>query len=156
MWFRMRHMYCSFQGIFRLKPSEISQISKLEISNNILQNVSRCTHIRCLLRYIRWCKKDGTTFGNVGMTVAWKLRVQKSNIPAILNVYSMHSEWHTAVIKYFQVCLWCQIVIIITVNTILTGVHTPRQLQWLSYSTNRVSSKGDGGSCFNLIETGFL
>ena len=37
-------------------------------------------------------------------------------------MYEMRSAWHTAVIMKCQVCLWCQIVIIITVNTILFGV----------------------------------
>ena len=68
-------------------------------------------------------RADGQNFG---MTVAWKLHVQKSNIvdTRILNVYSMHSAWHTAVIKKWQVCLWCQIVIIITVKYILNQCIT--------------------------------
>ena len=36
-----------------------------------------------------------------------------------LNMYDMHSEWHTAVIKKCQVCLWCQSAI--HVNTICIG-----------------------------------
>ena len=40
-----------------------------------------------------------------------------------LNMYDMHSEWHTAVIKKCQVCLWCQIAIIIHGNTVFVSVH---------------------------------
>ena len=58
---------------------------------------------------------------NVEMTVAGKLCVQRPNMlgtrpPAILNVYGMHSAWRTAVIKKSPVCLWCQIILIITVK----------------------------------------
>ena len=55
---------------------------------------------------------------NVEMTVDLKLGVQKSNIvdtSSIFDVYGMHSAWYTAEIKKCQVCLGCQIVIIITI-----------------------------------------
>ena len=54
---------------------------------------------------------------NVEMTVALKLGVQKSNIvdPSNIGCVSMHSVWYTAEIKKSQVCLGCQIVIIITI-----------------------------------------
>ena len=38
-------------------------------------------------------------------------------IPQILDMYSIHSAWHTAVIKKCKVCQWCQILSIIFVNT---------------------------------------
>ena len=48
------------------------------------------------------------------MTDARKFCVQKSNIVDTRNIERV---WHTAVIKRCKVCLWCQIVMIITVNT---------------------------------------
>ena len=50
----------------------------------------------------------------------------------ILKVYDMHSEWHTAVIKKCQVCLWCQSAIIIHVNTICIGALVTNYLLCLS------------------------
>ena len=57
--------------------------------------------------------------------IAWK----NSWIPAISNF-----AWHNAVIKKCQGCLWCHIVIIITVNTIWPVSSSLKASQ----STNRV------------------
>ena len=62
--------------------------------------------------------------------IAWK----NSWIPAISNLYGMHFAWHNAVIKKCQVCLWCHVVIIITVNTIWPVSSSLKASQ----STNRV------------------
>ena len=68
----------------------------------------------------------------------FKITWKNSWIPAISSLYGMHFAWHNAVIKKCQVCLWCHIVIIITVNTIWPVSSSLNALQWLSQSTNRL------------------
>ena len=56
------------------------------------------------------------------MTVSWKLHVQKSKI---VNTRNIECVWHALCMAYccdkeMLSCQWCQIVIIITVNTIQT------------------------------------